>query len=125
MDHTRRLRQLSLLGALVAATVVGGMVGFRLILHETWFQSLYRAVITASLTGLDTIPPNNAARALSIVMVVCGLTIIGYAATRLVAFPMLADDVGNWLEPLGVVSIVAETVVVASSIAALRCRRLV
>jgi hypothetical protein len=38
---------------------------------------------------------------------------------------MLADDVGNWLEPLGVVSIVAETVVVASSIAALRCRRLV
>jgi len=55
---------------------------------------------------------------------ICGLTIIGYAATRLVAFPMLADDVGNWLEPLGVVSIVAETVVVASSIAALRCRRL-
>ncbi|HEY9469754.1 MAG TPA: hypothetical protein VIQ76_09080 [Propionibacteriaceae bacterium] len=56
---------------------------------------------------------------------ICGLTIIGYAATRLVPFPMLADDVGNWLEPLGVVSIVAETVVVASSIAALRCRRLV
>jgi hypothetical protein len=26
---------------------------------------------------------------------ICGLTIIGYAATRLVAFPMLADDVGN------------------------------
>jgi hypothetical protein len=56
---------------------------------------------------------------------ICGLTNIGYAATRLVAFPMLADDVGNWLEPLGVVSIVAETAVVASSIAALRCRRLV
>ena len=56
---------------------------------------------------------------------ICGLTIIGYAATRLVAFPMLADDVGNWLEPLGVVSIVAETAVVASSIVALRCRRLV
>jgi hypothetical protein len=56
---------------------------------------------------------------------ICGLTIIGYAATRLVPFPMLADDVGNWLEPLGVVSIVAETVVVGSSIAALRCRRLV
>ena len=51
---------------------------------------------------------------------ICGLTIIGYAATRLVAFPMLADDVGNWLEPLGVVSIIAETIVVVSSIAALR-----
>ena len=26
------------------------------------------------------------------------------AATRTVAFPRLADDVGNWFEPLGVVS---------------------
>jgi hypothetical protein len=51
---------------------------------------------------------------------ICGVTIIGYAATRLVAFPMLADDVGNWLEPLGVVSIIAESIVVAGSITALR-----
>lgn len=53
---------------------------------------------------------------------VCGLTIMGCAATRLVAFPMLEHDVGNWLEPLGVVSIIAETIVVASSIAVLRSR---
>jgi hypothetical protein len=33
---------------------------------------------------------------------------------------MLADDVGNWLEPLGVVSIIAESIVVAGSITALR-----
>jgi hypothetical protein len=25
-----------------------------------------------------------------------------------VAFPALADDVGNWLEPLGLVSLIAE-----------------
>lgn len=54
----------------------------------------------------------------------CGLAVIGYAATRLVAFPMLADDVGNWLEPLGVVSIVAETIVVALSLFALRSARM-
>jgi hypothetical protein len=53
-------------------------------------------------------------------IVTCGLAVIGYVATRVVAFPMLADDVGNWLEPLGVVSIVAETAVVAISLAALR-----
>jgi hypothetical protein len=35
-----------------------------------------------------------------------------YAATRLVAFPQLADDVGNWLEPLGVVSVLSELAVV-------------
>ena len=72
---------------MLAATVValaGGTVGFRLILHESWFQSLYRAVITASLTGLDTIPRNDAARALSIVMVLCGITIFGYVGAVIV-----------------------------------------
>jgi hypothetical protein len=43
----------------------------------------------------------------------CGLAIVGYGATRLVAFPLLADDVGNWLEPLGVLSVTTESVVVA------------
>lgn len=51
---------------------------------------------------------------------VCGTAILGYAATRLIAFPMLAEDVGNWLEPLGVVSILAESVVVACALIALR-----
>jgi hypothetical protein len=45
----------------------------------------------------------------------CGLAVLGYAATRLIAFPMLADDVGNWTEPLGLVSIAAEAVVVITA----------
>jgi hypothetical protein len=49
----------------------------------------------------------------------CGSAVLGYAATRLIAFPMLADDVGNWYEPLGVVSVLSETAVVVLSIAAL------
>ncbi len=49
----------------------------------------------------------------------CGSAIIGYAATRLIEFPMLMDDVGNWFEPLGVVSVVAEAIVVACAIRAL------
>ena len=50
----------------------------------------------------------------------CGLAVLGYILTRLVAFPMLSDDVGNWFEPLGVVSIAAEYAVVGIAIAALR-----
>ena len=46
--------------------------------------------------------------------------IIGYLATRLLPFPMLADDVGNWLEPLGVVSVLSELVVVGAAVTALR-----
>ncbi|MGI8679780.1 MAG: hypothetical protein ACR2LX_14090 [Jatrophihabitans sp.] len=49
----------------------------------------------------------------------CGLAVIGYAATRLVEFPQLGDDVGNWFEPLGVVSVAAELVVVATAICGL------
>jgi voltage-gated potassium channel len=85
MDPFRRLRQVVLLATAVVATVAGGTVGFHLIIgSESWFQSFYRSVITASLTGLDTIPPSDAARALSIVMAVCGLTIIGYSGAVIV-----------------------------------------
>lgn len=84
MDPLRRLRQVAALSAAVATTIAGGTVGFHEILAESWFQSFYRAVITASLTGLDTVPPSDAARALSIAMAVCGLTIIGYAGAVIV-----------------------------------------
>lgn len=52
----------------------------------------------------------------------CGLATAGCATTRIVAFPQLSDDVGDWWEPLGVVSIAAETVVVAAALAVLRRR---
>lgn len=84
MDHTRRLRQIGLLFTGVVATIAGGTVGFHRILGETWFQSFYRSVITASLTGLDTVPRSDSARALSIAMAICGLTIIGYAGAVIV-----------------------------------------
>ncbi len=45
--------------------------------------------------------------------------VLGYAATRLVAFPELGDDVGNWLEPLGVIAVASELAVVFCALAAL------
>ena len=54
--------------------------------------------------------------------VLCGSAIVAYVATRLVAFPQLSDDVGNWLEPWGVVSVSLETLVV---LVGLLSRRLV
>lgn len=44
----------------------------------------------------------------------CGVATAGYAATRIVVFPQLSVNVGDWWEPLGVVSIAAETVVAAA-----------
>ena len=67
-----------------AATIAAGAIAFRIALHETWFQSFYRAVVTASLTGLDTVPRNDAARAVSIVLVLCGVSIFAYVASVVV-----------------------------------------
>ena len=79
-----RFRQATLLITAIALTCVAGTVGFRLILSESWFQALYRTVVTITLAGLDTVPSNNAARALSIVLLVAGLTIIAYAGAVIV-----------------------------------------
>jgi voltage-gated potassium channel len=84
VEASLRLRQIGRLLAAVVATLVGGTVGFRLITHEAWPQAFYRAVITATLTGLDTTPSSNGARLLSIGMVLAGLTIIAYAGAVIV-----------------------------------------
>src|SRR5438477_11034793 len=79
-----RLRQTVRLLAAVAATLLGGTIAFRETLHEPWFQSFYRAVVTVTLTGLDSVPANASSRAASIVLIAAGLTIIGYAGAVIV-----------------------------------------
>jgi voltage-gated potassium channel len=70
--------------AAIAATLLAGTIGFRETLHESWFQSLYRAVITMTLAGLDTVPSSNGSRIVSILLVVAGLTLIAYAGAVIV-----------------------------------------
>jgi voltage-gated potassium channel len=84
VDAARRLRQTAWVLLAVAVTLAAGTIGFRQILHETWLQAFYRAVVTASLTGLDTVPSSNGARLLSIAMVIAGLTIIAYSGAVIV-----------------------------------------
>lgn len=84
MGAARRLRQTEQLLAAVAVTLAAGTVGFKLTLDEPWLQAFYRAVITSTLTGLDTVPSSDGARLLSIVMVLAGLTIIAYAGAVIV-----------------------------------------
>jgi voltage-gated potassium channel len=84
MDPHLRLRQAARVLAAVVVTLAVGSVGFRLILHESWLQAVYRSVVTATLTGLDTVPATDSARILSIVLVLAGLTIIAYAGAVIV-----------------------------------------
>jgi voltage-gated potassium channel len=84
MDRDVRPRQIARLLAAVAVTLIAGTIAFRATLHEPWFQSFYRATVTVTLTGLDSVPRNDDSRIVSIVLVLAGLTIIGYAGAVIV-----------------------------------------
>ena len=84
MERDFELRRIGYALAAAAGVIVAGTVGFRYILSETWLQAFYRSVVTASLTGLDTVPRNDGARILTILMVIAGLTIFAYVAAMLV-----------------------------------------
>jgi voltage-gated potassium channel len=72
--------------ALSAATavIVAGTIAFHYTTHEGWIQAFYRAIVTSSLTGLDTVPSNDSTRLVSIALVLSGLTIFAFIATILV-----------------------------------------
>jgi voltage-gated potassium channel len=61
-----------------------GTIAFHAVLDEAWLQSFYRAVVSSSLTGLDTVPPNDASRIVTIVLVLAGITIFAYIGSLLV-----------------------------------------
>ena len=72
----------ALLGAI--GVITGGTVALHSATDESWLQAFYRAVVTSSLTGLDTVPANTATRLITIALVLAGLTIFAFIATILV-----------------------------------------
>jgi voltage-gated potassium channel len=84
MDRDVRPRQVARLLVAITLTLVVGTIAFRETLHEPWFQSFYRAVVTVTLTGLDSIPRNDGSRVVSVILIIAGLTIIGYAGAVIV-----------------------------------------
>lgn len=71
------------LGGLIVL-LVAGMFGFRWAIGEPWLQSFYRAVVSVSLTGLDTVPKNDSARVVTIFMVLAGISIFAYVGSLIV-----------------------------------------
>ena len=84
MIESLSARRLAYAVAALLVVLAGGTVAFHQSLDETWMQSAYRTVVTISLAGLDTVPKNDSSRAVSIVLVLVGLTIFAYIATVLV-----------------------------------------
>jgi hypothetical protein len=115
----RRERWLLAAAALVAALAHVPVIGPHL--EEAPYMGVLFVVLTVACLALAAAAVVRDSSAVYVLAAVtCGLAVLGYAATRLVPFPMLADEVGNWLEPLGVLSVLSESVVVAAALSALR-----
>jgi voltage-gated potassium channel len=75
-----------------------GTVGFRLAIDEPWLQSFYRAVVSSTLTGLDTVPRNDAARLITIFLVLAGISIFAYIGSLVVEAIARGVVGGLWAE---------------------------
>ena len=91
-------REVTILVASIVVVFVGGTAGFMHLLHESWHAALYRTIVTASLTGLDTTPRGLGAEMLTIGVVLSGVAIFGYFAAQIV--DSIAHSVmgGAWRE---------------------------
>ena len=77
MDRGDLRRILIALGA-ITVVFTGGALGFAVLLDESWHDALYRTVVTATLTGLDTRPRGTGAELLTIGVALAGVAIFGY-----------------------------------------------
>ena len=82
----------------MAVVLAIGTVGFRSALDESWLQSFYRAVVSSSLTGLDTVPRNDGARVLTIFLVLAGISIFAYIGSLVVEAIARGVIGGLWAE---------------------------
>jgi hypothetical protein len=106
------------IAALVAAVAHLPVIGPHL--EEAPYMGVLFVVLTVGCAAIALAAViRDSAAVYALAVLTCGLAVLGYVATRLVGFPMLADDVGNWLEPLGVVSVLSESVVVVAAVRAL------
>ena len=95
MDGFSRRDVWLIVGAVVTLFTVGTL-GFMWALDESWHEALYRTIVSASLTGLDSTPHGLGAELLTIVIVLSGVAIFGYFAAQL--FDEIAHGVlgGAW-----------------------------
>jgi voltage-gated potassium channel len=82
----------------LAIVLVAGSVAFRWSLHEPWLQSFYRALVSASLTGLDTVPPNDSSRIITMFVVLAGISIFAYVGSLIVELIARGVIGGMWAE---------------------------
>lgn len=73
-------------------------------------------ILASCLTAIGLAVVRRPTSAWLIAGVTSATTIVGFVISRTVGLPNMADDIGNWLLPAGIASLVCEAVVVAFSV---------
>jgi|RhiMetdeSRZDD1v2_1073273.scaffolds.fasta_scaffold159000_2 voltage-gated potassium channel len=66
--------------AAFAGLLVVGTIGFQILLSEGWVDSLYRAVVSTTLTGLASAPESDDGKIFTIVLLFAGVAVFFYIA---------------------------------------------
>jgi hypothetical protein len=119
--------KLRILGALLCIAVAaihvidqGGMPGTQ---TPGYVQGLYYALEAGgALTGLVLLVPWFPVRWVLALSVAVG-PMAGYILSRGPGLPDYTDDIGNWAQPLGVISLIVETALLITAVTALELRR--
>ncbi|OLZ63545.1 hypothetical protein AV521_38570 [Streptomyces sp. IMTB 2501] len=105
-----------------------GLLGIALIhlldlpgkLKETpYLGAAYILLIVASVAVAEYLMRRHDRRAWLAATVLAAAVLLGYVVNRSVGLPGAMDDIGNWLEPLGLASMFVEAVVVVMGLSGL------
>lgn len=89
-------------------------------LNETPYLGVaYLALIAASVATAAALVQRDDRRAWLTATGLALLTILGYAVNRTVGMPSATEDIGNWLEPLGLASLFVEAITATVGVYAL------
>jgi voltage-gated potassium channel len=83
--------------AFVAVLAIG-TVGFHAIIGEGWVASFYRAIVTTTLTGLDSAPHGTGSELFTVALLLAGVAVFLYIAgaiVELIARGVLEDVLGE------------------------------
>ena len=95
----------------------GGMPGTK---GPDYVQVMYYALEVAGVVAAVLLLTNKARVGWLLSLGVAAGPIVGYVLSRGPGMPGYTDDIGNWAEPLGVVSLVVEGILLILAAASLR-----
>lgn len=84
---------------------------------------LFIALATAALASAVLLLSTRAEHAWGVVAALCASALAAYVMSRSVGLPSLGDDIGDWVNPLGMLAVLSETAALLVSGQALRSAR--